>query len=607
MASIKITERDLTTPGSTTVNTNVAYVPGYAVMGPVNEPILCSTGAEFKEIFGNVPYKFKENAMFNNAVYARVGDYEKSYIYAIELLNSGMPILFERIAATTTKASAKIQALLAQNSQSGLTITAKYPGEYGSAIHYDLKVKTTTSDKSFVSIILKDSVFRSGTKLVIDRNSVIVANDTGFEVASEITDEDIKSQIETFILNNFDGLKLIANELMPIADTTINEQAIATDIVSGSTIITYTTDCELTISIDANDFTKGVVETYNFSTDLNSTEFVNSKQFNLIDIEFDSDSNILQPANGNLVYSATTQDFTITDFMNYLEQNLTRLSDRGTYQFKFITSGSYPTYVDANNTIAKKMLAVAASRGDAIALIDHTSNADIISIHNNIATTLASDLSATGEDPMKYGAMFTPWGIYNINSLNTTVELPASFAYLKCLANSVKTNAAWNAIAGVTRGHVLDLLSIKSKITGATADILQSRTGVSINPITDIKPYGNCIWGNRTLFNNKKELTASSFLNIRMLSSDVKKKLYEIAKELTFELNSEVLWLNFKSKIIPTLDQMVSGNGLSGYKIIKTPTDKKATVACTIKLYAIEAVEDWDITIELSDSYISVE
>ena len=54
MASIKITERDLTTPGTTSVNTNVAYVPGYAVMGPVNEPVLCSTVAEFKETFGNV-------------------------------------------------------------------------------------------------------------------------------------------------------------------------------------------------------------------------------------------------------------------------------------------------------------------------------------------------------------------------------------------------------------------------------------------------------------------------------------------------------------------------------------------------------------------------
>ena len=76
---------------------------------------------------------------------------------------------------------------------------------------------------------------------------------------------------------------------------------------------------------------------------------------------------------------------------------------------------------------------------------------------------------------------------------------------------------------------------------------------------------------------------------------------------LTFELNSDVLWLNFKSEIEPTLDQMKSGNGISNYKIIKLPTTKKATIACKIRLYAIEAIEDWDITVELADSYTSIE
>ncbi|WP_300924720.1 hypothetical protein [uncultured Clostridium sp.] len=92
-----------------------------------------------------------------------------------------------------------------------------------------------------------------------------------------------------------------------------------------------------------------------------------------------------------------------------------------------------------------------------------------------------------------------------------------------------------------------------------------------------------------------------------MLSNDVKKTVYAAAKKLTFELNSDILWLNFKSAITPLLDQMVSGNGLSNYKITKVATTKKATVACKIRLYAIEAVEDWDITVELADSYTSIQ
>ena len=109
------------------------------------------------------------------------------------------------------------------------------------------------------------------------------------------------------------------------------------------------------------------------------------------------------------------------------------------------------------------------------------------------------------------------------------------------------------------------------------------------------------------MHHNKDGLVASSFLNIRMLSNDVKKVVYQTAKRLTFELNDNILWLNFKSAIEPTLDQMVSGNGLTGYKIIKKATTKKATIEAIIRLYAVEAVENWDITIELADAYVSVQ
>ena len=607
MASIKITERDLTTPGTASVNTNVAYVPGYAVMGPVNEPILCSTVTEFKQIFGIVPYKFEQNETLGNSTY-RIGDFEKSYIYALELLRAGMPILFERIPNNQTKASKKIPLVVNDNLDYGLTINAKYPGSYGKDIYFELKsdIKTLI-DGSYAPIILKDSTFINGTKLVISDSIIIEAKDNQFTAAEDV---EATEELNAFITENFDGLKAI-EIIKPLRNVELaDDKIVETDIKSGSQIMTYTDMCTLNVKLADDSYS------YRFSTNPNSIDFAANKTFELIDLDINvNDDYFISSMSGFLDYSNIVEgtlipEFTVNNLLTKLNTDSDKLTDRGTYQIKFITSGAYPTYeVDSNyqNNIAKKLLTIAAVRGDAIALIDHSLSADIINIYNSISSTLASDLTPNGEDPMKYGAMFTPWGLYNISSLNMTAELPASFAYLKCLANSVKTNASWNAVAGVTRGYVIDLLSVKSKITGAVAELLQSRTGVSINPITEIKPYGNCIWGNRTLFNNRKELTASSFLNIRMLSSDIKKKLYEVAKELTFELNSEVLWLNFKSKIIPTLDQMVSGNGLSGYKIIKTPTDKKATVACTIKLYAIEAVEDWDITIELSDSYISVE
>lgn len=57
----------------------------------------------------------------------------------------------------------------------------------------------------------------------------------------------------------------------------------------------------------------------------------------------------------------------------------------------------------------------------------------------------------------------------------------------------------------------------------------------------------------------------------------------------------------------PQLDKIVSNNGLERYKITRVETDDKATVKAKITLYCTYAVEKWDIEIELTDSYVSVE
>ena len=102
-------------------------------------------------------------------------------------------------------------------------------------------------------------------------------------------------------------------------------------------------------------------------------------------------------------------------------------------------------------------------------------------------------------------------------------------------------------------------------------------------------------------------MTAQSFLNVRQMVSDIKKLVYIAAKSLTFEQNNDILWVNFKSKITPTLDKMVTSNGISGYKVIQKPTTEKAKIVALIKIYPIEPVEDWDITIELSDAEVVVQ
>lgn len=287
-----------------------------------------------------------------------------------------------------------------------------------------------------------------------------------------------------------------------------------------------------------------------------------------------------------------------------------RLTDKGEYQIKYLTSGAYPVFEYSNNIVADNFLACAAERGDCVAIIDHTNNAKraIIPDGSNTVFDVACEYFKDKNPTAIYGTMFTPWYRCNCGSVGQTLEMPASLAYLTAFAQSLKNYPNFLATAGAVRGVVPNFVSPCQLITNALADSYQPRNNVSINAITNIKPYGNLIWGNRTLKNNAVagNLTAQSFLNVRNMSSDIKKVVYTTSKSLTFEQNNDITWGNFKAKIVPTLDKLQAGNGISGYQILKLKTTEKAKIVALIRIFPIEPVEDFDITIELSDAGVSI-
>ena len=303
----------------------------------------------------------------------------------------------------------------------------------------------------------------------------------------------------------------------------------------------------------------------------------------------------------------------------------TKLADKGEYDFKYITSGGYANYgysyiskgnksVSDDKVLSTNMATLASTRQDCIALIDHTDNEDMV------LSGTGSMIDAVQKMDNEYAAIFTPW--INIDSTVPnvgTTSMPPSFAYLTALAKSLKTNVNWLAIAGATRGQIPNInakrpLNINKVLTNSIAEKdyqsrgLPTEKSVSINAITNIKPFGYRIWGNRTLKNNTNTngLTATSFLNTRNMISDIKKLAYRTCKRFMFEQNNDTLWLNFKSAIEPTLDKMKLGAGLSGYKIIQEPTSEKGKLKATIKLIPLYAVEDFEITVAIEDDTVSV-
>lgn len=558
MPSIRIREEDLTGGSVTNVTTNAVYIPGYAIMGPINTPTLCESLDEFQSIFGAVPYVFNEDQKleggFDNSIqFYQAGDYEKSYIIAEQLLRQGLPVYYERVF------TGNISHWSAQQSNSGvgggslengncLILTASTPGAITKKIYYTL---------------------------------------------------------ERDLINNIDCYTLTVGRE---ADTTTGAPAVS------ATSTRFTFNSELASQYSSIKYYQDL------NGQLDNSGLVTLKFADGVQTLYETDpAKFLELPTGP---SRPKDEFTVSGMYTYLSTNgtnsstgetqgFTRLEDKGEYVLKYITSGAYPTFGYNDNSVAATMVQTAADRGDAITLLDPTWEEVSLSINNDDsvygqvkAFVSTNKVNTYGESIYSYAGMYIPYGIYSFSQYATTVKLPGSFAYLLSLAVSVQANPNWYAVAGVVRGLVPNIQGLAQNITNAVADSYTPTDDVAINPITNIRPYGLSIWGNRTLKNNAQqgELTATSFMNIRNLVCDVKRVVYVAAKRLTFEQNNDVLWINFKSLITPTLEQMLQGNGITGYRMTRLTTTERATLKARIELECVEAVENFDITISLTDS-----
>ena len=331
-------------------------------------------------------------------------------------------------------------------------------------------------------------------------------------------------------------------------------------------------------------------------------------------------------------------------------------SDRARYDEKFVL----PVYLDLDEEGTKVTTAVkymtyalkcAASRGDAYSFIyvpNYLKDSAEVDdwVQNNFGEIASQYVQRKGytwainentERVGSYGGPFdapiiiptykisTPFAISGSIAQYTfkNATFPAYLDYLLCYARHTIVTPDWFAISGAVRGVTpLPEIKLVRKYGDADIDLFQPREGdankghIAINAICNIRPYGNIIWGNRTMHplgipengsSDTVQLVASDFLNIRSLCCDLKKTIYRAARRYTFDPNTDALWINFKSAITPLLEKMKSNQGIRDYMFVKRPTSKKALLAARIIITPIEAVEDFDIDVVLEDSIEVVE
>ena len=271
----------------------------------------------------------------------------------------------------------------------------------------------------------------------------------------------------------------------------------------------------------------------------------------------------------------------------------------------------HETTTTSGGGITERMTRTAYARGDCYAIIDHAYNPTRpLTGAKSVYGQVVQNRVENGE----YATMFTPYStyttVYEATSVPANQMMPASYGYLSALAKSIQIYPTWLAIAGVARGKVPYYVAPNTveRLSVAIADSYQPRDEVSINAITNQKPYGYLIRGNRTLYpNSEGNLTASSFLNTRNMVCDIKKNLYRAASALLFEQDTLSLWVNFNAAVTPLLDKLISGGGIKNYNIVREPTTEKAKVVAKVIITPVYAVEDFDITVIMTDEDVTVE
>jgi len=264
-------------------------------------------------------------------------------------------------------------------------------------------------------------------------------------------------------------------------------------------------------------------------------------------------------------------------------------------------------------------------RGDCVALVEINESSYVNDAKGRPEAKIlaaAEKMSYITADNGPYCTCTVPSVVYKMTpdtDFDSNMKFPGAFHYLACYKRMIDSNfAEWYAAAGYTRGvssYTVDRTSVK--LGEVAIQALEPRykrpapydykMPFAVNVIANFRG-SYYLWGNRTCSllgefgTSKGDLTAQHFLNIRHLCTTIKKQLYVSCRRFTFDPNSDVLWINFKNSITPTLDRMKADQGVRDYKIEKVYTDKKATLRAKVRIVPIEAVEDFVLEISLEDS-----
>ena len=239
---------------------------------------------------------------------------------------------------------------------------------------------------------------------------------------------------------------------------------------------------------------------------------------------------------------------------------------------------SMPGLVDS--TLVDKMLTIASTRADALAVIDVGSGGgiyrpDFDTLTNAQAASVTSIISqiATRQYDTSYGCTYFPNVRVKdtLNGNDTVFVAPPSVAAIGAIAKSEAQSQPWFAPAGFNRGGLGRLGGLQGPIVvGAwqhlTKDDRDQLYQSKVNPIARFPATGDTvIFGQRTL---QQQPSALDRINVRRLMIFLKKRIGDIANTILFDQNLQATWNRFKTRADAVLSEVKAEMGISEYKLV---------------------------------------
>ena len=233
---------------------------------------------------------------------------------------------------------------------------------------------------------------------------------------------------------------------------------------------------------------------------------------------------------------------------------ITILENKDEYQFNMITVPGL-TQQAFGSTISK-VVSLAETRGDAIAVVDPVGYND----------TLSNAVSEAGEINSSYAASYWPW-VQVGTATGKNQFVPPSVVIPGVYAFTDGSSAPWFAPAGLVRGGIPNVIQAERKLTKADRDTLYDG---NVNPIATFPGQGIAAFGQKTL---QKKSSALDRINVRRLLIQLKKFFGDQARNLVFEQNTIATRNRFLSIVNPYLETVVQQQGLFSFRVVMDDTN----------------------------------